>query len=618
MTASSDTFTDRQGILSFFQSTVTSQKTPQESPQNSQVKLVVDSEKAQVATEDDKTDERETVEHNESSDSVRDNKSEAKSESRSSSIDCKEKLESDEDKKVNQTADNSRGEGSEEQKKKDMLAIKREELKRDKEMKKQQREAEKRKREEQREEEKQKREEQRQEEKRKREEQREEEKLKREDRKRQKEHERLEAKRLKELDKRQKEEERLKKIETKRLKEEVKEKAQSRIGAFFKKVNDSNKQVHVKSDYEKYFLPFYAKDGVILPSDLPTFVSAAQERKTKIDAWLIEGEADNDGNDDVSAWLEARRMKHGHRVRYTAVALLQQMTAKEKKDTELQALLSLVPHKYIKFYENIRPPYIGTYSKDAIISVDDPFSTQETGFNYDYDSDLEWVNGEEEDGEKGDIDNLESGEDEEDEEDEEASEGEFDGFLDMEDTSNLTPNGPQNMKRKFIGPLIPTVCLRDSVETMDEEEMIYFEAVSVKYLIEEQPFPIEPNIVVAPKRADQSQNTNAHKRLINEIQQEPLSGSSSASASPEKKRSKVLITDAKNLLKLFDEIQNSTFSLGTVTEIAQKNLPQYSKQIIKNTVKEYALRGTGKGDTTRKWEIKNMQHWEELRLSVQE
>lgn len=613
MTTSSDTFTDRQGILSFFQNNATSHETSQELSQDSKETLVVDSDKMQETNDDDKTDKREIIEQNESSHPLHD----GMKNSEPRSIDYQEKSESDEDEKANETAYNSSGKPAGEQKKKDLLATKREELKRDKEMKKQQREEDKRKREEQREEEKHRREEQRKTEKRKREEQREEEKRKREDRKRQKDHERLEAKRQKELDRRQKEEERLKKEEAKRLKQEAKEKAQSRIGTFFKKISDSNKKVHVKSDYEKYFLPFYAKEGVILPSNWPTFDTTAQERKARIDMLLVQGKDGNAGNDDVSAWLESRKMKHGHHVRYTAVAVLQQMTAKEKKDTELQALLSLVPHKYIKFYENIRPPYIGTYSKDVMISVNDPFSTQETGYNYDYDSDLEWVNEEEEDGEKGDIDNLESGEDEEDEEDEEASEGEFDGFLDMEDTSNLT-NGPQNGKRKFLGPLIPTVYLRDNIATMDEEEIIYFETVSVKYLIEQQPFPIEPNIAVLSRRPDQSQNTGAHKRLISDIQQEPLSGSSSASASPEKKRSKVLITDAKNLLKLFDEIQNSTFSLGTVTEIAQKNLPQYSKQIIKNTVKEYALRGTGKGDTTRKWEIKNMQHWEELRLSVQE
>lgn len=45
----------------------------------------------------------------------------------------------------------------------------------------------------------------------------------------------------------------MKKEEEIRLKEEAKERAQSRIGNFFKKLSDSNTPVVEKSDYEKFF-----------------------------------------------------------------------------------------------------------------------------------------------------------------------------------------------------------------------------------------------------------------------------------------------------------------------------------------------------------------------------
>lgn len=465
--------------------------------------------------------------------------------------------------------------------KKELATAKREQVRRERELKRLQREEDKRKRDALKEEQK-----------RKREQQREEERLKREERKRQKEIQRLELKKQRELEKQKKEEE-------KKAKEDSKQRAQSRIGNFFKKVGDSSKQTDDKSDYQRYFLPFYAKDGVVLPDDLHSRIPL-ERRKDEIDQQLSL----RNGDDEILNWLNSKLVKRGGRVKFTAVSLLQQMTSKEKRDEELQALLKTVPHKYIKFYENVRPPYIGTYSKEAILPAEDPFCTEGTGYNYDYDSDLEWINEEDEEGEQGGVDNLESGEEDDEDEDEEASEGEFEGFLDVEDGSNKSRSAG---KRKFIGPLIPTVHLRSNFQNLDEDDKKYFEAVKVEYLIEQQPFPIDPYASVP-----RAQSSSALKRIA-EADQDSESCSNSPSVSPEKKRVKTLITETSHLLKLFNEIHDSTFSLGTVTEIAQKNLPQYSKQTIKNTVKEYAVRGTGKGELGKKWAIRDLKHWEDLR-----
>lgn len=417
---------------------------------------------------------------------------------------------------------------------------------------------------------------------------REEEKLKREAEKKVKEEEKLKR----ENEKKAREEEKLKKDNEKKAKEEAKERSQARIGNFFKKVTDSNKPTHVRSDYEKFFLPFYSKEGVVVSRSGQLSSIELNENKSKIDSLLNQRKDDN----QVLEWLASKQntVKTSLPIAYQAVSLLQQMTSKEKSDQELQSLLSLIPHKYIKFYENVRPPYMGTYSKDVILPIDNPFYTGNTGYNYDYDSDLEWVNEEEEEVEGG-VENLESGEDDEDEDDEEASEGEFDGFLDAEDNDNQNGSG----KKKFIGPLIPTVCLRKTPDKMEEDDKQYFNMVAVQYLVEEQPFPINPNQYLKPQMENVKKNNSDSQNDL-----------SSPSVSPEKK-SKSLISEPKDLLKLFDEIQDSTFSLGTVTEIAQKNLPLYSKQIIKNTVKEYAVKANW--GTSRKWAIKDPQHWEKLR-----
>lgn len=431
--------------------------------------------------------------------------------------------------------------------------------------------------------------------------QRDEEKRKRDEEKRKKEEEKLKLRQQREDEKRKKEEEKLKK-------EEAKERAQSRIGNFFKKASSSQTTAFQKSDYQKSFLPFYAKDTVSVSKNLILSKSDLINQKDKIDSFLASRNEPDD--DSVLEWLDSMFEDRGHNIKYKAVTLLQQMTSKNKTDEELQALLSLIPHKYIKFYENVRPPFIGTYSKDIILPVDDPCSTKDTGFNYEYDSDLEWINDEDEDADGAGIDNLESGdEDDDDEEDEEeeGSEGEFDGFLDAEDASNQAKD-----KKKFIGPLIPTLCLRTNLTSVDEEDRTYFNSIAAEYLIAAVPFPIDPFALInIPNKAQEQREA---KRALEQTNPNNLEDKTD---NMDVKKQKSIIIEPKDLLRLFDEIQDSTFSLGTVTEIAQKSLPHYNKQTIKNTVKEYASRSSGKGDTPRKWEIKDINQWNELKTKIQ-
>ena len=117
--------------------------------------------------------------------------------------------------------------------------------------------------------------------------------------------------------------------------------------------------------------------------------------------------------------------------------------------------LKSVPRKYIRFCEDVRPPYNGTYTK--IISPlkisrlsRNPFSRQRPDTNYDYDSEAEW-----EEPEEGE--DLVS-EDEEPDVDEE--EDEMDGFLDDEDAQDAKPK-----RRALLGDLEPSstgLCWADS------------------------------------------------------------------------------------------------------------------------------------------------------------
>ena len=493
--------------------------------------------------------------------------------------------------------------------------IKKDQLKKDKELKKlkrkqeqllkrQKKEEEKRKREEEKQRKEQLKEEERskrEEEKRKREQIREEEKRKRE-----------EVKRAKEAEKRKREEERLRIENEKRAKQEAKDRAQLRIGNFFKKsLNETIKPVVTKSDYERVFRPFYTRDNIVISNIFTLSQNKLETRKQYIDDQLLQK---CDHNENLFDWIKSKRVDRGYTIKLKAVTLLQQMTTKEKTDEELQNMLSLIPQKYIKFYENVRPPYIGTYSKDFILPVSKPFCTDVADYNYDYDSDLEWVNGEDEEGDGAEIDNLESGEDDDEDDDEDdGSEGEFDGFLDTDD-----PNNANQSKKKIIGPLIPIVHLRSQLSELDNDDKDYFKNTCVQPLIENLPLPIDPiKAIIISKPVDQSNSTSpkkqsvtGEKRAVNEI------GVAGHDSSPGVKKPKTLITDSNDLLRLFNEIHGSTFSLGTVTEIAQKGLPQYNKLTIKNTVREYATRVISRVDSSRKWEINDMEFWEKLKTEA--
>lgn len=106
--------------------------------------------------------------------------------------------------------------------------------------------------------------------------------------------------------------------------------------------------------------------------------------------------------------------------------------SQSKNDTRKPLdLLKSIPIKFLKFQEDVRPPYIGTYTRLQInqsISklARNPLSRSLPDTNYDYDSEAEW----EEPVEGEDLDS-EGDEEEDDEEDG----NEMDGFLDDENTT---------------------------------------------------------------------------------------------------------------------------------------------------------------------------------------
>ena len=109
-------------------------------------------------------------------------------------------------------------------------------------------------------------------------------------------------------------------------------------------------------------------------------------------------------------------------------------------------LLKSIPVKILKFAEDVRPPYIGTYTRlrdaQSISRIArNPFRRELPETNYDYDSEAEW----EEPGEGEDLDS------EGEEEIEDEDEADMEGFLDDEETDARAIK-----RRPILGDLEPT------------------------------------------------------------------------------------------------------------------------------------------------------------------
>lgn len=197
------------------------------------------------------------------------------------------------------------------------------------------------------------------------------------------------------------------------------------------------------SDYERTFPPFFLQSHtVICPQTRFLRDQAGLEyAQTKIDEGLAEA---NGGQDiqrfdfDLVRLLHIPLNKHLNHfkqyksvkelvaeIRGTSRSPIDSTRIGAKSTKKCPDLLAAVPIKYLQFAEDVRPPYIGTFTKilkpKAYMSLcRNPFSRTLPGVNYDYDSEAEWE-------EPGEGEDLES-EGEEEEEDDDADD--IEEFLD--------------------------------------------------------------------------------------------------------------------------------------------------------------------------------------------
>ena len=225
---------------------------------------------------------------------------------------------------------------------------------------------------------------------------------------------------------------------------------------------------NILPDYERSFPPFFVKVHTVLaPSN--RFLrdaegpSAAQKRIDKILQEVYYGDEPKGTIATSNCYQLLHVLPHNSHRRPPRIYSVRDIIAEidgatlnpidltesqfaiaTKKPLEL---LKLIPLKYLKFREDVRPPYTGTYTRlrdsQAIARLArNPFSRILPETDYDYDSEAEW----EEPGEGEDLDS--EGEEEADDEDE----AEMNDFLDDAEALDV-----RVLKRRpLLGDLEPT------------------------------------------------------------------------------------------------------------------------------------------------------------------
>ena len=233
-------------------------------------------------------------------------------------------------------------------------------------------------------------------------------------------------------------------------------------------------------DYGRFFLPFFEQPHTVVAwksrfSRDDKEIEYAQESIDKcINPSNATSREENDTSDlDSLLHISINHSKRRRRPRNVVKDIITRVNrniqhptdhidSKANRTADRAKMLNSIPTKYLRFAEDVRPPYIGTYTKfpsdDKIRKLcKRPFNRILPQTNYDYDSEAEWE-------EPGEGEDLHS--EGEEETNEEEDDDDMEGFLDDEEGADGTRIMHQK-RRPMIGNLEPTstgICWQNDCE----------------------------------------------------------------------------------------------------------------------------------------------------------
>ena len=230
-------------------------------------------------------------------------------------------------------------------------------------------------------------------------------------------------------------------------------------------------------DYERSFLPFFVQPHTTLAphNRFSRDSDGIRYAQAKLDECLDSASKPPDFARTVFnpydlLHVSSHQHKRQRKPRWTVKDIITKMSGSSQHPVDLTGskanqaikpaeMLGSISTKYLRFAEDVRPPYIGTYTKlpgdyAGRRLCKNPFTRTLPQTNYDYDSEAEW----EEPGEGEDLDS--EGEEEVNEEDEDDD---MEGFLDDEESGD----GIRQKRRPILGDLEPSctgLCWEDDFE----------------------------------------------------------------------------------------------------------------------------------------------------------
>ncbi|KAJ5148956.1 hypothetical protein N7448_000534 [Penicillium atrosanguineum] len=459
------------------------------------------------------------------------------------------------------------------------------------------------------------------EEKKKREAEREEEKKQREEKKKAKEEEKAAKEAAKEEEKRRKEEEKQKK-----------EKAQPKLNSFFAKprlpsavtgaapaspkktapsVIETTAEVptSTKSDYQRVFPDFFLQSHTIVapPHRFERDSEALQHVRQKLDGYMASHSATIQPipfkpSEVFNIIPFSRRRGRNNRPVKEILQKIQRASDESlqpgaKQDPapvqNLHKLLRTITVKSLRFGEDVRPPYQGTWTRTVPEpSVKklcrNPYHRGLPDINYDYDSEAEW-----EEPEEGEDLNSED-------EDEMSDDGEddMDEFLDDEDDALAG-----GKRRLIVGDLEPVNSgIRWAADGIDPDLKMY----QIETISDAVKFPIDPFSTAYWEKPRAEPVTAKGRAAVTGLEAFGVKPKSTAPAvstalPPPPTTSKARKPFPPESLNDFKQaVDGSDLSKIGLVEILKKKFPKVSKETLKATLDQVAVR-IGQKEVDKKW-----------------
>ncbi|KAL9117607.1 MAG: hypothetical protein Q9187_005855 [Circinaria calcarea] len=463
--------------------------------------------------------------------------------------------------------------------------------------------------------------------------------------KRRRDEEKEEKKAAREVEKQVRDEERKKREAEKKAKEDEKAKKEKARMASSRSASISPEEI-LKSEYERKFPPFFIQSHTKLApfNQFPRDEEGLNQSRKHIDeglrgesSGLLVQSTGEVGGTRVSEilYLSSRKLRR----RYGRLISVKDIVARihgtmgnpidltsSKNSSSLQKPLDLLKStslKYLRYAEDVRPPYVGTYTKvpqEQSVSklCRKPFTRALPATNYDYDSEAEW----EEPGEGEDLDS--EGEEEVGEEEEVDD---MEGFLDDDDAGDGTKG---TKRRHMMGDVLPVstgLCWECSSGSQKSSTVQYGQTLldltpfRMDVLLGIYSYPGYPkkyvhtstqasnkstSAAMAPPQRIPLHTVNASNNLLlpqpstdTSSKPSPITGSSTSKA--RKAATKPLPSELLDDFKR--AVQGSDLTKAGLVEVLKKQFPKAAKDTIKDTINEIAER-VGAKEADKRWRLK--------------